>query len=163
MTNAFSLRAATHADAAFLQRMLLVAFNWDGAERFTLDRILAMPEGAHYVDDWPRADDFGVTAEDDDGPIGAAWARFLTAADPGYGFVAPDVPELTIGVEARVRGRGVGRALLGELTAQAEARGIRALSLSVEDNNGARRLYERAGFTTVGRNGGSDTMLLTLS
>ena len=38
-----------------------------------------------------------------------------------------------------------------------------AVSLSVEDGNRARALYERAGFTVVGRNGGSDTMLLALT
>lgn len=35
-----------------------------------------------------------------------------------------------------------------------------AISLSVEDGNRARVLYERLGFVKVGRNGGSDTLLL---
>ena len=35
------------------------------------------------------------------------------------------------------------------------------MSLSVEDGNtGARMLYERVGFRTVGRNGDSDTLLV---
>ena len=42
-------------------------------------------------------------------------------------------------------------------------RRIPGLSLSVEDGNSARRLYESAGFEVVGRNGGSDTMLLRIS
>jgi len=33
----------------------------------------------------------------------------------------------------------------------------------VEDGNRARALYERAGFTAVGRNGDSDTMKLNLN
>jgi ribosomal protein S18 acetylase RimI-like enzyme len=36
------------------------------------------------------------------------------------------------------------------------------VSLSVEDGNRARRLYERAGFVVVGRSGTSDTMLVHL-
>jgi len=42
-------------------------------------------------------------------------------------------------------------------------RGIVGLSLSAEDGNTARRLYERMGFTVVGRNGGSDTMRLRIT
>lgn len=42
-------------------------------------------------------------------------------------------------------------------------RGCNAVSLSVEDGNPARRLYERSGFIKVGRNGNSDTLLLEFS
>jgi hypothetical protein len=31
-------------------------------------------------------------------PIGAAWLRLMPVHDSGYGFVAPDVPELSIAV-----------------------------------------------------------------
>jgi len=48
------------------------------------------------------------------------------------------------------------------LLAQACRRGIAGISLRVEDGNAARRLYERAGFSVVGHNGSSDTMLLSL-
>ena len=41
----------------------------------------------------------------------------------------------------------------------ARRRRLAGLSLSVEDGNPARRLYERFGFEVVGRTGGSDTML----
>ena len=61
------------------------------------------------------------------------------------------------------RGRGVGTALLAAAVEEAWRRGLPALSLSVEDGNPARRLYERCGFTVVGRSGDSDTMLLDLS
>jgi ribosomal protein S18 acetylase RimI-like enzyme len=48
------------------------------------------------------------------------------------------------------------------LIGQGSSRGLRAISLSVEDGNRARLLYERLGFRKVGRNGGSDTLLLEL-
>ena len=78
--------------------------------------------------------------------MGAAWLRFLPAADPGYGFVAPDVPELTIGVARDWRGRGVGRALLRALAGQARSAGIRRISLSVERKNFAQKLYLSEGY-----------------
>ncbi|HEY8311468.1 MAG TPA: GNAT family N-acetyltransferase [Gemmatimonadaceae bacterium] len=113
-----------------------------------------------YVAGWPRATDFGVVAEDERHlPLGAAWCRFFEEHDSGYGFVASDVPELTIGVASDARGQGVGTALMQALLVLADDRGCRAVSLSVEDGNEARRLYERTGFVVVGRNGGSDTLL----
>jgi DNA-binding MarR family transcriptional regulator/ribosomal protein S18 acetylase RimI-like enzyme len=163
-------RLATRDDLPLLRRASLDAMNWS-AERFT-DADLDRPEFAHYSvafdpdrnpDDQAdgRPADIGVVASDDDGPLGVAWAVHLPASDPGYGFVAEDVPELTLAVDARARGRGVGSALLARLVAAGRSAGWPGISLSVEDGNtGARILYERIGFRTVGRNGDSDTMQL---
>ncbi len=163
------LRQATAEDTPALTAALLEAVNWDGQARFTVEQLLADPRLAHYVTDWPRPSDFGTVATDDgagrggDGEVlGAGWCRLLDATDPGYGYLADDIPEVTIGVAPAHRGRGVGSALLAALIEQARARGHRAISLSVEDGNRARALYERVGFTAVGRNGGSDTMRLHL-
>jgi DNA-binding MarR family transcriptional regulator/GNAT superfamily N-acetyltransferase len=169
-------RRATTEDVQLLRRATMDAMNWSG-ERFT-DADLDRPEFAHYwaafdphraggdragADDRAGTADIGVVATDDEGPIGVAWAVHLPAEDPGYGFVAPDVPELTLAVDPRARGRGVGSALLTRLVAAARDAGWPGMSLSVEDGNtGARILYERAGFRTVGRNGDSDTMRLVL-
>jgi ribosomal protein S18 acetylase RimI-like enzyme len=153
------IRAATTDDREFLEQMLLEAYNWDGQPRFTMERLTAEDQAWRYVDGWMRPGDFGVVAEDG-GPIGAAWARLLTADRPGYGYVADDVPELSIGVAPEHRGRGVGRALLEELVRDAAQ--YRRLSLSVEPENRAAELYRSLGFRKVGRSGGSDTMLLEL-
>jgi ribosomal protein S18 acetylase RimI-like enzyme len=84
----------------------------------------------------------------------------LASADPGYGYVSDDIPELSLTVFEHYRRRGFGRALLAQVMEEAERRGFSALSLSVEDGNPSRGLYESAGFRIVGRNGASDTMLL---
>ncbi|MFF9343436.1 GNAT family N-acetyltransferase [Streptomyces sp. NPDC014773] len=158
------LRSATAHDAGLLRDVLLEAYNWTGEQRFTAERLAADPYAARYLAGWPREGDFGVVAETGTGdPIGAAWARRLPEDEPGYGFVAPDVPELTLGVLPGHRGRGHGRALLTALVRSAldQPRPVTRLSLSVEDGNPAVRLYASLGFVRVGRNGGSDTMLLT--
>jgi ribosomal protein S18 acetylase RimI-like enzyme len=123
--------------------------------------VLGQPELAHYVTGWPQPGDHGVVAEHEK-PVGAAWLRLFTASDPGYGFVDAATPEVSMGVVQDWRGRGVGARLLDALVDAAREAGLVTLSLSVESDNYARRLYERAGFQEVGQVSGSLTMLLRL-
>ena len=70
------------------------------------------------------------------------------------------MPELTIGVTAAWRGRGVGRALLRPVDGAAAQAGITRISLSVERKNFARGLYLAEGFTvTDASDPQSDTMV----
>ena len=158
-------RAAEPDDRDFLAAMLVEAVNWNPeGGHLAAEVVLAFPQNARYVVGWPRPGDFGVIAETTGGRrIGATWWRHFSAADPGYGYVADDVPEVSIGVVAGHRGRGVGGQLLTELEAAAREAGVPALSLSVEPANPARRLYERHGFRTVGMSGGSETMRLDVA
>jgi ribosomal protein S18 acetylase RimI-like enzyme len=154
-------RAATPADEPFLLEMLWLAYNW--RDQSVAEDHWPDPDGPRrYVEGFGRAGDGGVIAEAGGEPAGAAWYRLLPAADAGYGHVADDVPELTIGVAAAYRGQGVARELLERLKATAAADGFRALSLSVEPDNHAKRIYERAGFEPAGGSGGSVTLMATL-
>ena len=160
------VRRATAEDGSFLADMLVEAANWSAEwkKKKSRRRVLSAPATAHYVAGWPRDTDLGVIAEADGAPVGAAWLRFLSAADPGYGFVADDVPELTIGVAADWRGRGVGRALLRALARQARSAGIGRISLSVERKNFAQRLYLSEGYRVVDSSDAqSDTMVKDLA
>ena len=160
----YTIRPAIASDAGFLADMLVEAVNWSTEWRpKSRARILSAPNTAHYVAGWPRDTDLGVVAEAGGQPVGAAWLRFLPETDPGYGFVAADVPELTIGVVAGWRGRGVGRALLRALASQARACGIPRISLSVERKNYAHRLYLAEGYRIVDSSDAqSDTMVKDL-
>lgn len=157
-----ALRPALASDVSFLTEMLVAAAFWrpDGPSGSVND-VLNTPELSHYVSDWPRPSDLGVVAQSDQ-PIGAAWLRFFTDEDPGYGFVDTTIPEVAMGVVRQWRGRGVGRRLLTALMATARDAGIPALSLSVERDNHAHRLYEDVGFQQVAREDGSVTMTLQL-
>ena len=156
------VRLANKGDGPLLLDALWEAFNWRGDESFTREQLLADPQIGHYVDGWQRDTDFGAVAVGDDGaPLGAAWCRLFEESSGGYGFVAPDVPELTMAVFVGNRGQGIGRQLLCAIVDRAREKGHAAVSLSVEDDNAARHLYESAGFTVVGRSGGSDTMTVS--
>ena len=160
-------RISTRADPAFLAEMLYEAINWydDGAEeRPPLDELLARPENARYIAAWGRPGDVAIFALDrQDEPVGAAWYRLFTEDAPGYGFVATDVPEVSIAVYPEFRGQRVGSLLLGALVARARRDGVRGLSLSVHPDNRARRLYARHGFEVVSEKPDALTMYLDLS
>jgi ribosomal protein S18 acetylase RimI-like enzyme len=159
-----TIREARSGDLDFLVSMLLEAMNWNGEQRATTSSIRSDQKSWHYLDGWKRESDFGVIAVGEDGdPIGAAWARSFGAADPGYGFVSENIPEITMGVESDHRGRGAGHRLLTELIVMARGRELPGVSLSVEDHNDrARSLYVSHGFEVVGRVGNSDAMLARL-
>ena len=118
--------------------------------------VLDRPDISHYYRGFGhRPGDVGWIAQAPSGElVGAAWARQLTSDDPGYGYVDDDTPELSIAVIAPHRGTGIGSCLLAEL-----ARSVARCSLSVDERNPARRLYERFGFEVVAVHGASLTML----
>ena len=155
------LRDARPQDADFLTAMLLEAVNWHPDRRpMTIDELRADPALIHYVAGWPRPGDGGIVAVAEDGePVGAAWVRRFPAEDPGYGFVDEDTPELSVGVDPRCRGRGIGRALCTAVLDQARGIGVEQVSLSVEKANRAITLYRGLGFVEYADHGDSVTML----
>jgi ribosomal protein S18 acetylase RimI-like enzyme len=161
---AVDIRPATPSDAPLLHGVLALAFNWRGT--MTPDKVnqaMSRPEIAHYIEGWPEPGEVGFVAYDSGGPLGAVWWRLLSAANAGYGYVAADIPELTLGVVAACRGQGVGRALMEAIISAGRRQSLPGLSLSVEvENAGAHRLYRHLGFVVVGRVGEADTMRLDL-
>ena len=150
-------RIGSSADLPFLREMLFEAAFWrPGEERPPLSEELARPDLAKLLAGWGRPGDTAMIAESSGHErLGAAWYRFWSDADHSYGYVRPAVPELAIGVRAEARRLGVGEALLRALLAHASAQGVEEISLSVEFDNPALRLYERLGFRRVGRLGGA--------
>lgn len=161
----FAIRPAGTDDVGFLRAMLVAAACWRPDPRPPPpppDELLALPEIARYLDGFPRAGDHGLIADIDARPVGAVWWRRFTADDHGWGFVDAATPELSIALDAAHRGRGIGSALLAAGFVQARLDGHDRLSLSVELDNPARRLYLRAGFVEVAREDGGATMVATL-
>lgn len=81
-----------------------------------------------------------LVAREKERPMGFALAR--TIGDEGE--------LLLLAVRPRFRGRGIGKALLDRIIADARGRGVRMLHLEVRAENEAIQLYSESGFTQVG-------------
>ncbi len=158
-----NIRPATADDVDFLKKMLYKAAAWNPDwPHDEIIQALSSPVLGRYHVGWPRPGDGGVIAELEGEPVGAAWYRLFTAAEPGYGFVDEETPEIGIAVEPLHRRKGIGETLLRALISEARQQGFRALCLSVAPHNRSRMMYERAGFEKVDESGGSWTMVLRL-
>jgi ribosomal-protein-alanine N-acetyltransferase len=116
-----------------------------------LDAIMALERAAFGPSAWE--------AETMRQEIASEWGRYLAAVDvdgslvgyAGLRAVGVEGDVQTIAVAAAARGRGIGRALLAELLAEAERRGVQELFLEVRaDDPVARGLYESVGFREIG-------------
>lgn len=150
-----AVRDAVASDGDLLVDMLLEAVNWNG-EHHTRRGVLATPRLARYAIGWGRQGDLGLVAIDLDGPrglhvpVGAAWIRSFPGTEPGFGYVASGVPELSLAIVPGRRRLGIGRALLAALISRLREHGVERVSLSVARANvPAMRLYEQAGFVPV--------------
>lgn len=132
---ALTLRPATEADLPFLLALRKATMTEHlrraGApddDGHHLERIRHRFEDAHIV--WADDRPAGLFKASRDA---AAWRVVQIQIDPAF------------------QGQGLGRRLLAELLAQADAQGV-AVTLSVLHGNPARRLYESLGFTPIEEN-----------
>lgn len=148
----------------FLREMLYAALAWrPDVELPPVEWVLAHPQVEPFHRDWGRAGETALVAELDGAPIGLAWYRFFTEDDHGEGFVDEETPEVVVAVVDAYRGGGVGTALLEAIHERARVAGVARISLSVDHDNPARRLYERLGYVALARDADDDRMVLELT
>lgn len=141
-------REATAADIEFLSEIVVGAAVASGVD-VSLDRLSSYPGTYQYVEQFPQGSDVGVVAQAVDGQlIGAAWVRML--ATDAHAINQP-LPELTMGVIAQYRRKGIGERLLTELYRAAAAKQIAKISLGVHKKNfPAIELYRKQGWREEG-------------
>ncbi|MDI9891893.1 ribosomal protein S18-alanine N-acetyltransferase [Rhodococcus sp. IEGM 1404] len=118
-----------------------------------LDAIMALEHASFPTDAWSPA----MMREELASPHG--WYVVVEEAGRLVGYAglravrgAKDADIQTITIAETARGRGRGRALLAELLAEAERRGVHDVFLEVRaDNPVAQTLYASEGFAEVGR------------
>jgi GNAT superfamily N-acetyltransferase len=159
------VRKAGPGDVEPIKWALYGALDWSPQRELPpFELIMQHPQAAIYHRDWGRRGDLGVIAEDGGELVGVAYCRLFTDDEHGHGYVDAATPEIAIAVCDGRRGEGIGARLLRELADVAREEGFAQLSLSVEGDNPARRLYERAGYRELGADpGGGVLMLLELT
>lgn len=143
-----SLRRVEPADRGFLlqvyagtraDELALTGWDTDSCERFL--RMQFDAQCAHYERHWPKSDHsvIQVGTAEHLVPVGRLWVDHRTDA----------LHVLDIALLPDWRGRGLGSTCLRRLMDEAAASGL-PLTIFVEHDNPARRLYERLGFNAVG-------------
>lgn len=163
MSDPIALHSMGTDDVEAVQLALYLALSWNNPPGFPdFATVMAHPEVGMYHQGWGRPGDIGVKAVRGEDVVGAAFARLFTEESHGHGYVDEQTPEIGVGVAAGNRGRGLGRRLLDALAEVARAEGILRLSLSVNNPNPAKRLYESLGYVLVADDGDSSVMVLEL-
>ena len=162
------VRDAAAEDAEFLLDMLMAEVNWGVEDPVSRRQLLRNKVLSHYVAGWGREGDIGLIAVDTGGPnglqipVGAAWLRFFAEKTPGHAFIDETVPELTVGVTAPHRDRGIELGLIRALATRAQEAGITRISVIVADGHPSREIYDAVGFEYVRTDEHGHTLVLTI-
>ncbi len=102
-----------------------------------------------YVKDFGKyPNDKCLVAEVGNKIVGAVWTRIMN----DYGHVDDETPSLAISLYKEYRGKGIGTELLRQMLDMLKKCGCKQVSLSVQKENYAVKLYVRVGFKVVKEN-----------
>ena len=108
----------------------------------------------YYQDFGTEKGDICLVAESDNKIVGAVWTRIVN----DFAHIDDSTPSLAIALKKESRGKGIGTRLLNEMLAVLTDSGFLSVSLSVQKENFAVRMYHKAGFAVVRDNGGELVM-----
>ena len=91
-------------------------------------------------------DDYCLLAEVDKKIVGAVWVGI---ADE-YGHIDDETPSFSISIYKEYRRKGIGTALMEQMLELLKAKGYKRVSLGVNKENYAVRMYKKVGFEIIG-------------
>ena len=122
--------------------------------------VITCPELQLYIADFGNSKhDKALVAEVDGNIVGAIWARIMN----DYGHIDKNTPSLAMSVLKGYREMGIGTSLLTQMMSTEKASGYAKLSLSVQKDNYAVRMYKKAGFNTVDESNEEYIMVVDLN
>lgn len=124
--------------------------------------IVNQPELAVYIADFGQPDDLCLVAETYGHILGAVWTRILAGKVKGYGNLDEHTPEFAISVKKRFRQQGIGSKLMQEMIELLKRKGYKKVSLSVNKDNYAYRMYQKLGFQVIREQDDDYLMVLEL-
>lgn len=155
----YVIREIKPSEISLLEDFLYEAiYQREGDEPAPRD-IINKPEIKVYIEDFGRPEDYCLVAEIEENIVGAIWARILCGSIKGYGNVDDRTPEISISLYKEYRKKGIGSALLNELLRLLKMKGYPQVSLSVDKENYAAGMYQKAGFEVIRENNHDYLML----
>lgn len=122
--------------------------------------ITKLPELQIYIKDFGnKKDDIALVAEVNKREIvGMIWTRIMN----DYGHIDDETPSLAISVTKKYQNKGIGMALLKEMIKIIRKKNYKKVSLSVQKENYAVKLYQKVGFKIYKESEEEFIMLLEL-
>lgn len=144
----YIIRELKQSEVKMLDTFLYEAiFVPEGAEAPPKE-VIQHPDLQIYVSDFGRQSDVCYVAEAAGDIIGAVWTRIIH----DYGHVDDETPSLAISILKEYRNLGIGTQLMKQILTALKAQGYRQVSLLVQKENDAVRLYEKVGFEVAREN-----------
>lgn len=105
--------------------------------------IIKLPELELYIKNFGKFnDDNALVAELDGKVVGAVWTRIMD----DYGHVDDTTPSLAISLYKEYRNKGIGTSLIKEMLKLLKQKHYERVSLSVQKENYAVKMYRKLGF-----------------
>ncbi len=123
-------------------------FQPDEQNRLPRD-VTKQPELQVYIEKFGGTDDHCLVAECDDKIVGAVWTRIIAGDIRGFGNVDDETPEFAISLYPEYRNSGIGTALMKQMLQHLTTKGYRQVSLAVQKDNYALKMYQAVGFFVI--------------
>ncbi len=158
------IRILKNSEISFIKEMLYDAiFVPEGIEK-PPKSIISDPSLANYYENWGKdIYDIALVIEINGELIGSIWGRKFLSEEKGYGFFDEDTPEISMAIKNEYRNKGLGTKLIEEIIEIYKDVGVKALSLSVDKQNLAFKLYTKQGFSIFSETETSVSMIKYLS
>ncbi|MHC1684305.1 MAG: N-acetyltransferase family protein [Clostridiaceae bacterium] len=142
----YLIREMKSSEVSILKDMLYEAIFQPDESNLLPREVIEQPELSIYIDNWGQQDDICLVVEVEEKIVGAAWTRILAGEVKGYGNIDDSTPEFAVSLYKEFRNKGIGTALMKSMLQQLKIHGYKQVSLAVQKENYAVKMYEKIGF-----------------
>lgn len=144
--NNYIIREMNPDESEILKEMLYQAIFQPDETKLVSKAIIKQPELSIYIENWGKKDDICFVAVIDGKIIGAVWTRILSEEIKGFGNIDNEIPELSISLYKEYRNQGIGSDLMKHMLNKLKKCVYKQVSLSVQKENYAVKMYQKVGF-----------------
>lgn len=145
----YTIRELHPNEYSLLKEFLYLAIYQPDKTNLAPRSIIENPDLQVYIKDFgTKKDDYCFCAEVENKVVGAVWVRSIN----GYGSVDNDTVEFAISVFEEYQKMGIGTALMNKMLEHLNKLNYPKVSLAVQKENYAVRMYQKVGFEIVDEN-----------